>query len=422
MNEELFQFIWQCRLYETRQPLLTTEGEEIIVHRPGMLNRDAGPDFLNALLSIGPARWAGHVELHVRSSDWLRHGHQHDARYANVILHVVFEDDAGARLQGFPTLVLGPRIDMSLLHRYRELLLNQHPVACAPRLNTVPELIVRQQLDRMLAERVSEKGRHLSDLLMQTNHNWHEAFYVLLARSFGAHVNREAFEDLALRTPLWLILKYREQTLRTEALLFGQSGLLQTAPPGEYADALRREYAYLQKVHELQPMPAHRWKFLRLRPANFPTLRLAQFAALMRQEPQLLQRSIELRTMKDVRKCLSLPPSPYWTLHYSFGESARGVPAKPGNSFIHGLLINALIPALFLYGKQHGRPDCSEKALDWLRELPAENNRLLRAWSGIGLHPEQAGDSQALLHLMQEYCDKKACLQCSIGHAVLKRG
>lgn len=420
MNEELFQFIWQCRLYTMRQPLLTTEGEEIIVHRPGILNHDAGPDFLNALLSIGSARWAGHVELHLRSSDWLRHGHQLDARYANVILHVVFEDDAGLRLQDFPTLVLKPRIDLSLLHRYHELMLNQHPVACAPRLNTVSELIIRQQLDRMLAERVIEKGRFLSDLLMQTKQNWHEAFYVLLARSFGAHVNREAFEALALRTPLWLIMKYREQALRIEALLFGQSGFLQMAPPGEYADALRREYAYLQKVHHLQPMPPHRWKFLRLRPANFPTLRLAQFAAMMQQEPQLLQRCIEFKALKDVKKHMSLPPSPYWAHHFSFGESARGVPSKPGNSFIHGLLINALIPTLFLYGKHHGRPECSDKALDWLRELPAENNRSLRTWGAIGLHPEQAGDSQALLHLMHQYCDKKACLNCSIGHALLK--
>ena len=423
MSENLLQFIWLHRFYNSQTVLQTIEGEKIIVIHPGILNTNAGPDFLEAQLKIGETLWAGNIEIHIKSSDWNKHHHHTDIKYSKLILHVVYEYDAPIETLNqtiFPTLELKNAINLDLLQRYEKLLSSKKFIACENVISQVKPLTVQQQLSRMLAERLEEKTYHIADMLHKFNNDWHHVFYIQLARGFGLHINQDAFEQLALHTPLNLLAKHKHNCLQIEALLFGQAGFLFDYFDEDYPILLQKEYAYLSKLYNLQAIDKYHWKFLRLRPANFPTLRIAQFASLVVDSNQLLSKIFEVNSIKEIYQLFNIRVSNYWLNHYNFQEKSIFRNKSLGTSFVSTLIINAIIPTLFIYGKLQGRDEYCNKAIRFLEEINPESNSIIQAWSDLGIPIQSAADSQALLQLKNKYCDYKRCLECSIGYSILK--
>lgn len=420
MKEEFLHFLWRYLRFELTD-LQTTEGEPLEILHPGSGNAHAGPDFLHARLRIGPTEWAGHVEIHLRSSDWLRHGHQRDPAYGTVILHVVLEEDEPIRNragQRIPCLALRDRIPPGITKTYHKLLHNRQWIPCQHAIHQVPRHIRQLWLDRVLVERLEQKTEAMQLRLRDNRDDLEETFFQLLAAGMGAKVNAEALARLAERCPLKLLLRHRDDLLQLEALLFGQAGLLEEAPDA-YAGRLQREYAHLRRKYGLQPMRAVEWKFLRLRPANFPTVRIAQLATLVYQSDHLLSKALAAQSVREVEHMLEVKVSNYWQTHYRFGKSSVKRNKKLGRGTVHLILINTLAPFLFLYAKRLGKASYQERALKLLRELPAENNAIIRRWQSLGFRPDSACQSQALLQLYRQYCQPKRCLSCAIGNAIL---
>ncbi|RPE12294.1 DUF2851 family protein [Chitinophaga lutea] len=415
-SEELLQHIWQFGLYNQHH-LTTVSGEPVAVLHPGELNRNAGPDFTGARVRIGGMEWAGNVELHYRTSDWRRHGHQRNPRYDNVVLHVVFEHDAP--FPAAPCLELQHRIPKLLLKRYQALKTAAAFVPCAPLLHRVEEDTWEAWKPALLFARLQRKAAVLMRWLEQSRFNWEEVCFRAIAQGFGMPVNTAAFLQLSFSMPFMLLARHRQHPHRLEALLFGQSGML----TGHFADAypqeLQREYLFLQHKYRLEPMPGHQWQWLRMRPSAFPTMRIACFAALLHNSPHLFSRLLETDALPDAERLFFVEPSAYWRNHYRFDIPAVRT-AGIGKGTVHHLFINAVAPLLHLYGEYMGLPQYKQRALRFLRELPAENNRILRGWAEENVPSASAGDSQALLQLKQEYCDRKRCLDCAVGQRLLR--
>ncbi len=425
--EALLHYIWKFRLFE-HQDLQTTEGEYLQIEQPGLHNRqDAGPDFSQARIRIGNTLWAGQVEIHKLSSDWERHHHQQDIAYDNVILHVVYEYDRPVRRKDgseIPCLELKNRIDEGLLLRSEELLQSPEQVPCSAHLTDIPELAMRMWLERLVVERLEAKTEAVFRELEHTKNHWESAFYVFLARNFGTPVNAEPFEQLARSLPLSVLAKQKDKLLQIEALLFGQAGFLEgitAEETEEYPRLLRREYDFLRNKYNLQPIAAAAWKFGRMRPAAFPTVRLALFAQLVYQSTHLFSKFLETESLSGLRQFFELKVSNYWLEHYRFGEKSekRGQKSLGKNSF-ENIVINTLVPFLFVYGKAQGDENYCERALLWLEQLAAEENIIIKMWREIGVKAENALHSQALLHLKKQYCDQKHCLDCAIGNKILR--
>lgn len=423
MTEKLFQFIWQHKLFLTNKPLTTLEGEEVTILDCGKLNTNAGPDFLEAKIKLNETIWAGNLELHLKSSDWNKHNHQQNKSYSNLILHVVYEYDEPILTKEnlhFSTLEMKSYISIDMCNQYDKLMNDKKEIPCVEHLPEVRDITLNQQMDRMLAERLEQKTDSIQELLHRFQNNWQEVFYIELARGFGLHINQNTFERLALQTPLKLFAKHKHQLLQIEALLFGQAGFL-----GEYFDesyplALQQEYAHLKKLYGLHSLEKHQWKFLRLRPANFPTLRIAQFAHLLHDSSHLFSKIIEAKTIKELEAFFQVDVSRYWLTHYTFGEETEPKKKSLGKTFIRLLLINVVIPTVFIYGKLQGKYEYCDKAIEWLKAIPAEKNSILEQWNKVGIKCQHAADSQALLQLKKYYCDKKRCLDCAIGYSILK--
>jgi len=423
MKEELLHYAWRMRRFH-HHDLRTTDGQSVDILHPGQHNPDAGPDFLNARLRVGDTLWAGNVEMHLRSSDWLQHRHQEDLAYDNVILHVVFEDDQPiARTTGslIPCLEMKNRISRRLAAHYQRLLHNESWVPCAEALPTVNELTRHLWLDRLAAERLEQKAGLMTKRLTQNQEDWEATFYQFLARSFGSKVNGDPMEMLAQQTPLLLLKKYRHSLFQMEALLFGQSGLLEQQDwTDEYPRRLLQEYRFLQKKHGLRPIPLQAWKFMRLRPANFPTIRIAQLAALLYQTASLFSKVMSAQDVKELENVFEVKLSNYWWEHYTFDNASRRQQKALGQSTVHLIIINTIVPFLFLYGKRKGDARMQDKALNVLEDLRPEQNRIIRGWKKVGMNAQSAYQSQALLQLKSAYCDQRRCLECAIGNALLK--
>ena len=424
MNENLLQFIWQFKLYDTSKPLLTDEGLEAIVLHSGTLNKDAGPDFLEGKIKLDNTIWVGHIEVHLKSSDWKKHLHQENENYNNLILHVVFEHDEEVITQNkssFPTIELKNYIDTKMLYKYESMMNNQPIIPCQNYIKDIREITIQQQLDRMLAERLEEKTDYIKELLERYNNNWQEVFYIVLARSFGLQINQDAFEQLAKSIPLQLFAKHKNNIVQLEALLFGQAGFLKDYFDELYPIQLQKEYEYLQKLHALKPIEKSHWKFLRLRPANFPTVRIAQFTQLLFQSTHLFSKITEAKNLKEIKQLFQIEVSEFWQSHYTFLEISTEKDKVIGNTFIQLIIINGIIPTLFIYGKLQGKNEYCTKAIDYLKEIKAEKNAIIQQWNELGIKAENSADSQSLLQLKKHYCDKKRCLECSIGFAVMKQ-
>jgi hypothetical protein len=339
-------------------------------------------------------------------------------------MHVVYEHDAEIETCGntlFPTLELKPHIDCKLLRKYEHLMDAKQFIPCEELIHQVNELTLHQQMTRMLAERLEEKTQSIMQLLSKYQNNWQEVFYIQLARGFGLHINQDAFERLANQTPLSILAKHKNNLLQIESLLFGQAGFLFEYFDEAYPMLLQKEYEYLQKLHSLQPMEKHHWKFLRLRPANFPTLRIAQFARLIVDSNHLFSKVLEAKTLKEIEGLFLVGLSDYWLHHYNFQEKSIQRNKSLGKSFIQTLIINVIIPVLFIYGKLQGKAVHCDKAIQFLEELSPEKNSLITSWNALGIKAESAADTQGLIQLKKKYCDAKRCLECGIGYAVMRK-
>ncbi len=421
MHEELLHYIWGHRLIPPA-PLSTSAGQRISIIDPGLHNTDAGPDFFNAKIRIDNRIWCGNVEIHVRASDWFRHGHQDNKAYDSVILHVVRYDDCDVhRSDGslIPQIQIECAEDFS--RRYAEFVNTPAAsLACAAAIGSTPRLYLRDWLDSMTFERLNEKGARVLDLLRRFNGSWEDAAYVTLARALGTGVNSEPFERLALATPLRFMMKHSDSLTSIEALLFGQAGLIPEGSSG-YPATLESEYIYLANkfsLHRPQPLG---WKMSRMRPASFPHRRIALLALMIHHGFRFMHRVLDARNEDDARVIFSdLTLSGYWADHITLGSSpAARVPAALSRSTIDVLIINVVVPLLYAYSYFTGSRRHSELAVDILEHLPPERNSLVASFEQAGVSCNNAFTSQALIGLRRNYCDSRKCLYCRIGHRIL---
>ncbi|MBD2753381.1 DUF2851 family protein [Spirosoma validum] len=435
MPEVFLYFIWQYQ-YVTTTSLVTTDGEKVQVLHPGFRNYNAGPDFTNARLLINEVEWVGTVEMHTHTSDWLTHRHQHDRAYDNVILHVVWQDDRATtgrrvdRANGtpLPTLELRKLIDPDLLARYANLNDSPQQIPCADQFRQVSPLRVTSMLDKAMLQRLERKATHVQQIAEQTQGDWEETAYRLLAMNMGFKINAEPMAQLSRAVPLKAILKHRDVLVQVEAMLFGTSGLLDSdeLPPGatdDYVTTLQREYRFLAAKYDLadKQVAAHAWKWGRLRPANFPTLRLAQLARLLTRHASLFSLFVGTTDVEQLLKSLQLTPGEYWQSHYRFGKrTEKAVPAL-GLNAAENIVINTVVPLLAAYAHHRGQPAYIDRAIRLLEQLPAEKNRLTESWDTLGLGIQTAFDSQAAIELYNEFCSQKKCLSCQIGAALIKK-
>jgi hypothetical protein len=417
MTEKLLHFIWQFQ-YFNRSDLRTSTGELITIVYPGRLNNNQGPDFLDAKIRIGDALLAGSVELHLETSDWNKHGHSRDANYKNVILHVVLQHDELFQ-NPIPVLELHHRIPTLLLDKYAMLLQESVFIPCASSIAQTRELTWLSWKERLVAERLSRKSNTVFQIFEQTGQHWEETFWRLLARTFGSKVNADAFEEIAQTISLSILAKHRNSIHQLEALLLGQANLLSFETKDDYTKLLQREYAFLKTKFALIPIrnPVH---FLRMRPGNFPTVRLAQLAMLIHTSTHLFSRVLEETDLKQVKTWLQVTANDYWHYHYQLDEPSGYKPKNIGSSMAENTIINTMVPVLFAYGLYHNQEVYKEKAVRWLQELAPESNTVTDNFVQLAIPNKTDYDSQALLELKHAYCDQKRCLQCAVGNALLK--
>ena len=417
MPEELLHYIWENRLYHTER-LNTTAGEQLVIIDPGKRNSNAGPDFFNAKVKIGDTVWAGNVEIHCKGSDWNKHKHQRDKAYDNVVLHVVEEADEDiSRTNGekIPTLILD--YPKHLAENYRHLLDAKTWIPCEDRFHRIDPIVLQLGFNRLMIERLEYKTEEIVSRLEQNNNDWNETFYQMLARMFGFKVNAMPFELLAKSLPVGILSKHRNNLFQLEALLFGNAGLLNRQLLGDdYFLQLREEYSFLYKKYKLKPIEGHLWKFLRLRPVNFPTVRIAQLAALIQGKEALFSKILEAKNIEAVLQLFKVKASDYWNTHYNFNKSSKRETEKVlGYTSSQILIINVVVPFLFVFGDKQNLQHLKNRALEFLEKLPAENNSIVKKWSDLGIKARSSFESQALLQLKNRYCDQKKCLNCQIG-------
>lgn len=424
MSEDFLSFVWRYQYFDALN-LRAETGEALQILRVGQLNTDAGPDFAEVRVLLDGMEWAGAVELHVRSSDWELHRHPDDAAYESVILHVVWEDDRPVQRQDgtlVPTLVLNSRVKPAVRERYERLMASKTEIPCAPQFRDVPRLPKIAMLDRVLLERLDGKAARVTELWEENNRDWEETAYQWLAQYFGFRLNAPAFLRLAQIVPLKILQKHRLSGLQIEALLFGTSGLLPENSEEEYGQDLWKEYQFLAAKYGLlsQKMALTEWKFLRLRPAGFPTVRLAQFATLLQHETGLFASLTSVESAENLRKMLRVSQSTYWKKHYQFGKEATATVPDLGKDAADLLIINAAVPLLVAYARQRDQTSLLDRAVRWLEQLPGEKNHIIRAWADLGMRVTTAFDSQALIEWHNDYCVEKRCLECTVGAALVR--
>ena len=398
--------------------LQTNDAQSLQVIQPGIYNTNQGPDFLNAQIRIGGTLWAGSVELHIHTSDWNEHKHSDDPNYSNVILHAVWDNDTELGLS-FPTLELKGLVPKILLHKYELLMQGAQFIPCENQIAQVDALTILSWKQRLLIERLQQRAGHIKRSLDQNNMHWEEILWWMLARNFGLKVNSGSFEKIAQSIPVKLLAKHRAQLIQLEALLMGQAGLLDGNFEEAYPIMLQKEYRFLQKKYTLKKVHAPLY-FLRMRPANFPTIRLAQLAALIHKTEQLFSVIKETVSLHEIKKIFSVTANDYWHYHYVFDEPASFRKKTLGRQMTDSILLNAIVPVLYTYGYLSNNESCQNKALDWMEHINAEKNSITEAFRKLGLENRSAADSQALIQLKHEYCDRKRCLQCAIGNKILK--
>lgn len=421
MNERLLQFIWQFQ-YFNKSELQIEQGHELTILSPGTYNTHQGPDFLDAKIIIANTTWAGNIEIHINSSDWLKHRHADDDNYSNIILHVVWNHDKeitylhGASL---PTLALHPLVSKLLLNKFKELMERKSFVPCESFLPAVNEMKWTAWKERMAIERLQRKSAIVLDFLEQANNHWEEVFWWMLARNFGMKVNADVFEAIAKSVSLNILGRHKNQIHQLEGFLLGQAGLLEDDFLEDYPKLLKREYLFYKSKYQLQQVPVKPF-FLRMRPANFPTIRLAQLAMLINQSSHLFSKIKETDSVSTIKELLNVTANDYWHYHYQLDEPGEYHPKQLGKQMVENIIINTVIPVLFAYGIAHSDFAVKDKALEWLAQLNAEKNTITSKWTSFNVTNNNALHSQGLIELKNNYCDQRRCLECAVGNTILK--
>ena len=429
--EKLLYYIWKYKLFPLR-PLQTTDGQPLEVIDPGILNHDAGPDFQNAKVKIGNTIWAGSVEIHQKSSDWFAHGHHEDARYNNVVLHVAEKADQPVITQDGQT---PPQMELEvpayLETNYKALCHTTDYPRCHRVIPRIDTFTVHSWLNALLRERLEQRAETVARRVKTANGDWEQAFFATLARNFGFGINGDAFEEWARHIPLQAVGHHRDDLFQIEALFLGQAGLLdidtipqkyrEEAANDGYYPRLKQEYDYLAHKFSLQPMDAEAWKFLRLRPQNFPHVRISQLARLYYDQRAGFSRLLEAKTIEELHAMLSTHATTYWESHYTFGCPSYKNAKTLTKASLNLIVVNTVVPVLYAYGITHAQDVFRQRALQLLEPIQAENNHITRLWDECGIRAESAADSQALLQLKKEYCDRRYCLHCRFGYEFLKQ-
>ncbi len=422
IKEDFLHYLWKTKMVKP-EDLVTTNGIPIRIIDYGVYNVDSGPDFFNGKVEIDGTLWAGNIEMHVYSSDWKAHGHSTDKAYNNVILHVVYEHDlkpdSDDKPANIPTIELKGRIPKVFLDRYLSLIHSQLEIPCQRLINQVDPSKIEMWKHTLSVERILQKANHAAAVLYHHNNDWEETLYIMLAKYFGSKVNTAPFEMLAQNLPLNIILKNQDKSISVDALIFGQAGMLDANYSDEYYRQLQEEYRFLQNKYQLTPINRVAWKFSKMRPVNFPTVRLAQFAALLQKCSHLFSKIKEAADIDDLRMLLTAEPHNYWDNHYRFGKESPALNKVISKDFADLLVINTIAPVLYLYGKTIQDDAYIDRAIHWLESVKSEQNHIIRTWKNSGINTKSAFDSQALIHLKQNYCDQLKCLNCVIGHEII---
>ncbi|MBQ9261952.1 MAG: DUF2851 family protein [Prevotella sp.] len=429
--EQLLHYVFKHKMFPLRE-LQTIDGKTVEVIDPGLHNRNAGPDFFNAKVRIGNTMWVGNVEIHDKSSDWYLHGHDKDSNYDNVVLHVagvIDTDVKTSRGDYLPQMQLD--VPQQVKEHYDELLATDSYPPCYKVIPSLTTLMVHAWMAALQTERLEHKTEAIRHRAELCGGSWEDAYFMTLARNYGFGINGEVFEQWARNIPLQAIAHHRDDLFQIEAIFMGQAGLLeleavpdyyqQTALNEGYFAKLRNEYLYLAHKFSMKPMDYKFWRFLRLRPQNFPHIRISQLANLYYQRKAGLSQLMECETIEQLKTILSSHVTPYWETHYTFGSTSNKNEKHLSYGSINLLMINTAIPMLFAIGRHRGKEVLCDRAFDFLEQLKAENNHIIRMWQQVGLEVKTAGDSQALIQLKKEYCDKKDCLRCRFGYEYLKR-
>lgn len=423
MKEDFVAYLWKNKLLISPS-MRCILGEKVEMIDPGQENTDSGPDFFAARIRLDDTLWVGNVEVHTRTSDWQKHGHDKDPAYDNIILHVVYENDSTVTTSSgkiVPVLEVKNYIGQHLLDNYQQLIANKHWIPCQNNIGEVHPFFINNWLNRLLVERLERKAREVFHYYNYFSKDWDQTFYYLLARNFGFKVNSGAFGLLAQRTPYSLLARNNHHFSTLEALLFGQAGLLTSALKDVYPRMLLREYLFQQKKHQLTPVEGKLWKFARLRPVNFPTLRIAQFAMMIHLHERLFSKMMQIKAPGQIRQLFHIKASPYWDDHYTFDKPSAGKEKKLGATSIYNLIINTIAPIQFVYASTTMNGALKENAVNLFQKCVAENNAIIASWKRLNVIPQNAADSQALLELKKYYCTPKKCLRCPIGHMILRK-
>ncbi len=422
MKEVFIHYLWENRLLN--KALISTDHEPIEVIHPGFANADSGPDFLNARIKIGETIWAGNVEIHIIASDWNQHKHQDDRAYDNVILHVVFEEDRkilNSANRQIPTIEVKGLFDEEILIRYNSFINSRRWIACEKHITEIQRFTWLSWLDRMIVEKMERKVEQLRLVLEQTTFDWEETFYRRLLINLGLKVNETAFEQLAISLPFNLLLKHADDLFQLEAFLFGAAGFLTDTPTDEYETKLSENWKFFSQKYGLTSIKAESWRFMRLRPGNFPTLRLAQLAMMIHKHGRLFSKVIETTDAESIIKIFRTGTSEYWKTHYRFGTVTKAKVKTLGNEAASLLVLNSVVQLLFLYGKHTGKDSLSDKAFMLLEAMEPEDNQFIRRFESLGIRAANALQSQALLYMKKDYCDQKRCLECRIGNILMDK-
>lgn len=420
MTEAFLYHIWKYRLLNNI-PLVTSEGYPIQIIKVGVQNHDAGPDFFNARIKIGDTEWAGNVEVDITTAHWAMHGHDKNDAFKKIILHVVYEITKPV-LHNIPVLELKNYINADVKSSFEELNRSPNPIPCSSLVLNVSSITITSWLERMLIERLAEKTKPVEEELKTNHFNWEETFYHSLAKNFGFKTNALPFEMLAKSIPLNILARQKNNLLQLEALFLGQAGFLGDKNTDAYFLQLQKEYVFLSNKYSLKPLDKSIWKFARLRPVNFPTVRIAQFAALVHTSSHLFSKITETKGVKQLLALFTGDVSEYWKTHYHFAKKSGEKDKALGRGSIENILINTVVPFLYVYGKMKERSSISERALSLLEQLSPENNIIIKEWKRIGVNADSAWQTQGLIQLKNNFCSHKKCLQCAIGLKILNSG
>ena len=417
MKEEFIYYLWENRLLHL--DLKTTDNEEITILSVGIRNHDSGADFVNARIKIGDALWAGQVEIHVRASDWFKHNHHNDANYDSVILHVVYENDTDSLK--IPTLEIKDKFDLSIFHKYNWFFGSRNWIPCGEFVGGVQNFTLISWLDRMLVEHLENECKDLDFKLKNNHYDWEQAFYQRLMRYFGLKVNNDSFEYLSRILPLNLLLRHHDNDIYIESMMFGCAGFLERDFEEDYPSLLKRDFMMLKSKFGLKVMPLSNWKFLRLRPPNFPTIRIAQLAKIITKNGNMFSKIRDADDIQEIRDLFDVELNSYWDNHFQFDKTSKVERRKIlGKTAVDLIIINAIVPMLFYYGHTHSLESYKEKAMSFLEQIEAEDNLIIRNFQKSGVVLQNAFQTQAILYMYKYYCKRRRCLECRI-YSVLSK-